>query len=66
MVVCVRPINQTGIIVGIITQAPAPFRDKPRITVQMPGVQVPCHQDGKPPLRQADRSAPIWGREGEK
>jgi hypothetical protein len=42
---CVRPINQTGIFIGVIAQEPAPCCDQPRIPVRMLGIKVSCHKN---------------------
>jgi len=44
---CVPPINKTGILIGIITQESASFRDQPGISHFILGIQVTHHADGK-------------------
>jgi hypothetical protein len=61
---CTQPIDQTGILVGIVTQESAPCCDLPRIAVHVLGVQVICHEDGKTATK-VDRSEAIRGREGD-
>ena len=41
----IRPINQTGIFTGVITQDAAPC-GRPRTPGQVLGTEIPCHQYG--------------------
>jgi len=61
----VRPKDKTGVPIGIVKQEFSPPRTQPRVPVDMFGVDVAGHQDRHPPPKQASRSAPIIGREGE-
>ena len=43
-----------------------PSRAKPRVPIHVFGIEVASHQAGIPPPKQAVRSGPISGREGDR
>jgi hypothetical protein len=63
---CIRSKDQTGVFIGIITQEFPPSCAQPRVPIHVFGVEVSGHQDRNSPPKQADRSAPISGREGKR
>jgi hypothetical protein len=61
-----RSEDQTGVRVGIVPYELSPSVAKPRVPVHVFGVEISAIKIGKAPPKQAVRSAPISGREGER
>lgn len=51
------PIEETVILIGIVTQESAAC-DQPRVPVHMLGIQVTHHEDGKPTAKAGRQAGP--------